>query len=157
MSARPIDMLRVVLHLTRTLHAENRLKDRSTMTSPRTTAALAALCLALLVGLAACGGDDDAADTTTAATSTPAESSGGDAAAGEEVWTFAGCGACHTLAAAGTEGQLRGPNLDDLQPDFDTVVRQVTNGGGGMPAFSERLTEDQIQDVAAYVSENAGG
>ena len=93
----------------------------------------------------------------TAATSTAAESSGGDATAGEEVWTFAGCGACHTLAAAGSEGQLRGPNLDDLQPDFDTVVRQVTNGGGGMPAFSERLTEDQIQDVAAYVSENAGG
>lgn len=123
----------------------------------RKTAILCAASLALLIGLAACGGDDDAADTTTAPTSTTAESSGGDASAGEEVWALAGCGGCHTLAAAGSEGQLRGPNLDDLQPDFDTVVRQVTSGGGGMPAFSERLTEDQIQDVAAYVSENAGG
>ena len=112
--------------------------------------------VALLVGLAACGGDDDAADTAATATA-PAEGSGGDAVAGEEVWAIAGCGGCHTLAAAGSEGQLRGPNLDELQPDFDTVVRQVTNGGGGMPAFSERLTEQQIQDVAAYVSENAGG
>ena len=82
--------------------------------------------------------------------------SDGDAAAGEEVWAIAGCGGCHTLAAAGSSGQLRGPNLDELQPDFDTVVRQVTNGGGGMPAFSDRLTEQQIRDVAAYVSENAG-
>jgi len=28
----------------------------------------------------------------------------------------------------------------------------VTNGGGGMPPFGEQLTEQQIQDVAAYVS-----
>jgi cytochrome c551 len=124
----------------------------------RATSTLCAVGLALLVGLAACGGDDDdAADTTTPAASTPAESSGGDAAAGEEVWTLAGCGGCHTLAAAGSEGQLRGPNLDDLQPDFDTIVEQVTNGGGGMPAFAERgFTEQQIRDVAAFVSENAG-
>ncbi|HXV33611.1 MAG TPA: c-type cytochrome [Gaiellaceae bacterium] len=122
----------------------------------RRTAILCAASLALLVGPAACGGGD-AADTTTPAASAPAESPGGDAAAGEEAWAIAGCGGCHTLAAAGSEGQLRGPNLDDLQPDFDTVVRQVTTGGGGMPAFSERLTEQQIRDVAAYVSENAGG
>ena len=122
----------------------------------RATSTLCAVCLALVFALAACGGDDDAADTTATATSAPAEGSGGDAVAGEEVWAIAGCGGCHTLAAAGSSGQLRGPNLDELQPDFDTVVGQVTNGGGGMPAFSERLTEQQIQDVAAYVSENAG-
>jgi mono/diheme cytochrome c family protein len=115
--------------------------------------------MALLVGLAACGGDDDgggaAADTTTAATSTAAESSGGDAAGGEEVFASAGCGGCHTLAAAGSTGTT-GPNLDDLQPDFDRVVRQVTNGGAVMPAFGDTLSEQQINDVAAFVSENAG-
>lgn len=124
----------------------------------RASSTLCAGCVALLLALAACGGDDDATGTTTAATSpAPAESTGGDAVAGEEVWGIAGCGGCHTLAAAGSNGQLRGPNLDDLQPDFDTVLRQVTNGGGGMPVFSESLTEQQIRDVAAYVSENAGG
>jgi mono/diheme cytochrome c family protein len=120
----------------------------------RATLTLGAVCLVLPVGLAACGGDDDAANTTTAATSS--EASGGDAGAGQEVWVVAGCGGCHTLAAAGSEGQLRGPNLDELQPDYDTVLNQVTNGGGGMPVFGERLTEQQIRDVAAYVSENAG-
>lgn len=119
--------------------------------------ALCAVCLALLAGVVACGSDDDdSAGTTTAATSTPAAGSGGDAAAGETVWADNGCGFCHTLAVAGSEIDLRGPNLDELQPDFDAVVRQVTNGGAVMPAYSERLTEQQIQDVAAYVSENAG-
>lgn len=132
------------------------------MTPLRATSILCAVCLALLVGLAACGGDDDdgggggaAADTTTAATSTAAERSGGDAAAGEEVFASAGCGGCHTLAAAGSAGTT-GPNLDDLQPDFDRVVRQVTNGGASMPAFGDTLSEQQINDVAAFVSENAG-
>ena len=67
----------------------------------------------------------------------------------------AGCANCHTLAAANASGNV-GPNLDDLQPDFDTVVAQVTSGGGGMPAFGDQLSEQEIADVAAFVSENAG-
>ena len=36
-------------------------------------------------------------------------------------------------------------------------VQQVTNGGGGMPAFKDTLSEQQIKDVAAYVSQSATG
>jgi mono/diheme cytochrome c family protein len=113
----------------------------------------------LPAGLGACGGDDDdeAGDTTVA---TETEGGGGattgDAAAGEAVYASAGCGGCHVLEAAGSSGTV-GPNLDDAQPSFDTVVEQVTNGGGAMPAFKDRLSEKEIRDVAAYVSENAGG
>jgi mono/diheme cytochrome c family protein len=83
--------------------------------------------------------------------------SGGDAALGKELFTGQGqCGSCHTLADAGTSGTT-GPNLDDAKPALDAAMTQITNGGGGMPAFAQRLTEEQIQDVAAYVSENAGG
>jgi mono/diheme cytochrome c family protein len=35
-------------------------------------------------------------------------------------------------------------------------VHQVTNGGGGMPAFGGRLSTAQINAVAAYVSASAG-
>ena len=35
-------------------------------------------------------------------------------------------------------------------------MTQVTNGGGGMPAYSGQLSEDDIKNVAAYVSQNAG-
>ncbi|MDX6564243.1 MAG: Cytochrome oxidase, cbb3-type, subunit, partial [Gaiellales bacterium] len=33
------------------------------------------------------------------------------------------------------------------------VEAQVTNGGGGMPAFKGTLTPKQIRDVAAYVAQ----
>jgi outer membrane protein assembly factor BamB len=65
------------------------------------------------------------------------------------------CAACHTLAAAGSTGTV-GPNLDQLKPSDALVVHQVTNGGGGMPAFGSSLSKAQIQSVAKYVSTVAG-
>ena len=96
--------------------------------------------------------------------STPSETTGGggggggggqgDAAAGKEIFV-ANCGSCHTLEEAGTKGNI-GPVLDDVSVDFDGVVQQVTNGGGGMPAFQGTLSEQQIQDVAAFVVASEG-
>ena len=94
--------------------------------------------------------------------STPAASStssaipaSADAAAGAKVFASAGCGSCHTLAAAKSSGQV-GPNLDQAQPGYDQVVQKVTSGGGGMPAFGGQLSEQQIRDVSAFVATNAG-
>lgn len=77
----------------------------------------------------------------------------GDAAAGEGVFASAGCGGCHVLAAADASGTI-GPNLDESQPSFDLVVDRVTNGMGAMPAFDDRLSEEEIRNVAAYVTES---
>lgn len=94
-------------------------------------------------------------ETTTEATTTEAEGQG-DPVAGKDVFlSTGGCGACHALADAGTSGSI-GPNLDQTEPSYDKVVDRVTNGKGAMPAFSGRLSEQQIQDVAAYVSTAAG-
>jgi len=65
------------------------------------------------------------------------------------------CAACHTLAEAGTHGSV-GPNLDKLKPNDALVTKQVTNGGGGMPAFGGQLSKSQIANVAGYVSKVAG-
>ena len=67
------------------------------------------------------------------------------------MFTSAGCGGCHTFEAAGSTGSI-GPNLDDAAASFDLVVTQVTHGGGAMPAFEDELTEQEIRDVAAFVS-----
>jgi mono/diheme cytochrome c family protein len=67
----------------------------------------------------------------------------------------ANCGSCHTLAAAGTQGQI-GPSLDESQLDVAAIAQQITNGGGGMPAFGGQLTDEQIQALARYVAENRG-
>ena len=114
----------------------------------RTIAALLAV-LALAAG--GCGGDDE--NGASPEQPTAAETAQGDAEAGADVFASAGCGGCHTLEAAGSSGAT-GPNLDELAPDHDTVVRQVTNGGGGMPAFGDSLSDEQIQDVAAFVVES---
>lgn len=114
-----------------------------------------AVVLALLVVAAAgCGGDDDDSGgaATTAATTAETTEGGADGAA---VFASAGCGTCHTLAAAGSDGTT-GPNLDDLKPDEETVEQQVRSGGGGMPAFEGQLSDAEIEAVATYVSESAG-
>jgi cytochrome c6 len=80
----------------------------------------------------------------------------GDLAAGREVFLGpSNCGSCHTLADAGTSGTI-GPNLDESQPPLELVVDRVTNGQGAMPSFSGSLTEQEINDVAAYVASAAG-
>jgi mono/diheme cytochrome c family protein len=94
--------------------------------------------------------DTETTDTeTTTDTGTTGE---GDPVAGKEIFVgVGGCGSCHTLADAGTSGSI-GPNLDDAAPSFELAVDRVTNGQGAMPSFSGQLTEQQIADVAAYVS-----
>jgi mono/diheme cytochrome c family protein len=83
-----------------------------------------------------------------------AGSGAGGSASGASVFS-SNCSSCHTLAAAHAKGTV-GPNLDQLKPSADVVNRQVTNGGGGMPAFGGRLSSAQIDAVAKYVSSVAG-
>jgi cbb3-type cytochrome c oxidase subunit III len=80
---------------------------------------------------------------------------GNQASSGKDIFT-ANCGSCHTLKDAGTSGNV-GPNLDQLKPSLEIAQKQVTNGGGGMPAFKGTLTAAQIMAVAKYVSSVAGG
>ena len=96
--------------------------------------------------------------TTTPSTPTadlPALKLKGDATAGKSVFSSAGCVACHTLKDAGANGTV-GPNLDDVKPPFELVVQRVTLGKGVMPSFKGKLKDQQIADVAQYVSTIAG-
>ena len=97
--------------------------------------------------------ETDTTETETTVTTPVIE---GDPAAGKEVFLgSSACGGCHTLADAGSTGTV-GPNLDESQPDYELALDRVTNGQGGMPAFSSTLSEQQLADVAAYVSSVAG-
>jgi mono/diheme cytochrome c family protein len=77
-------------------------------------------------------------------------SGGGGGANGKSVFTDK-CGSCHTLQAAGTNGQV-GPKLDDTslsKADIETTVR---DGRGGMPSFRGQLSDAEISAVAAFVA-----
>ena len=77
------------------------------------------------------------------------------AADGGQVWTTAGCGACHTLNVTGSRARV-GPNLDEAAPTAVQVAAQVRSGGGGMPSFASKLSAEQIDAVAGFVAANAG-
>lgn len=122
------------------------------------------LALVVAVALPACGGEEDETATPETVEGTVTEDGGengdgeGDAANGESVYASAGCGGCHTLEAAGSSGTV-GPNLDEssVAEDPQAVAEKVRAGGGAMPAFEGRLSDQEIQDVAAFVAESAGG
>lgn len=94
--------------------------------------------------------------STAGSTETGSGEAAGDPAKGEPIFASAGCNSCHTLSAANATGTI-GPNLDDAHPSFDKVVERVTEGKGVMPSFKGQLTDEQIRDVAAFVSESAKG
>jgi alcohol dehydrogenase (cytochrome c) len=78
-----------------------------------------------------------------------------DAEAGAEVFSEE-CSVCHGATGHGGNG---GPDLRTM-PLAKTQAgaeKQVTNGGGGMPAFKGQLSEEEISNVAAYVAEDIVG
>jgi peptidoglycan hydrolase-like protein with peptidoglycan-binding domain len=96
-----------------------------------------------------------AAASVAAAAAALAGPGAASAADGGQVWSTAGCGACHTLNVAGTRARV-GPNLDELAPTAARVAAKVRSGGGGMPSFSTKLAAADIDAVAAFVTANAG-
>jgi mono/diheme cytochrome c family protein len=129
----------------------------------RLIATVAAAAAVVLV-LASCGDDGDSGDTVAQETATqgapqapdpeqplsPAEMHG-------RGLFIENCGSCHTLDAAGTQGQI-GPNLGDIPLDEDEVLAAIENGGtgsGNMP--SGLLSGQDAQDVAAFIAKSGPG
>ena len=117
----------------------------------------AAILLATGLLAAGCGsGDETAAPKTETIGGVQEEpvAAIGNAEAGKKVFANAGCGGCHALAAAGSTGK-KAPPLDDTDLTGSEVIEQVRDGGNGMPAFNDRLSEKEIQDVAQFVLDAA--
>jgi quinohemoprotein ethanol dehydrogenase len=75
----------------------------------------------------------------------------GNAVAGATVFAN-NCVSCHGADGHGGNG---GPDLTSIPSakNYATVVKQVENGGAGMPAFKNQLTAKQIADVSTYVTQ----
>lgn len=66
------------------------------------------------------------------------------------------CVICHTMQDAGAAGTI-GPDLDELKPSTEQVVKAMQTGIGAMPSFAAMLSSEQIDAVAAYVVHATGG
>ena len=119
---------------------------------------LAGACVAVIAALAATG------------CGTGGLQDGGTASRGKQLFVD-GCGSCHVLADAGTQGTI-GPNLDDgftqaredglgentirsvVRGQIDFPVETPVSGSPGMPA--DIYEGQDADDVAAYVASVAG-
>ncbi len=80
----------------------------------------------------------------------------GDAAKGKE--TFEQCSVCHN---ADTDEKKMGPGLKGLfakpkmangkAPTEANVRAKINEGGNGMPAYSDMLTDKEKNDIIAYL------
>jgi cytochrome c551 len=115
------------------------------------------LVLVVALAVSACGGDSKSDDTATGtaptastSASTATETATTAAAADGKTVFSNNCSICHGAQGTGGNG---GPDITK-QSDAAHNVKQVTNGGGGMPAFGNQLSPEDIQAVAKFV---AGG
>ena len=111
-------------------------------------AALALAVVVLAVGIRDSGG---AAPRATAA---PAEGESGRA-----VFVRMGCGSCHTLAAAGSEGSI-GPNLDERLPRHtrESLIARITaapsEAGTSSPMptdFASRMKPGELDALVDFL------
>ncbi len=65
------------------------------------------------------------------------------------------CAICHTLSDAGAEGAI-GPDLDELKPTKDVVLKVLKEGMGAMPSFAETMSQEDMEAVANYVVSATG-
>jgi cytochrome c2 len=90
------------------------------------------------------------------------------ATTGEQIFTAAGCAACHTLGKAGANANI-GPNLDELAAQAgnrtDAAPEEYTTEAildpdafvvegfqpGVMPSYEGRLNEKQVQTLVEYL------
>ncbi len=69
---------------------------------------------------------------------------------GAELFNTHSCAKCH-----GTNG-INGDRAPDLQQVRDrmnaaTIAAQIRNGGKGMPPFGDQLSDQQVNDLVAYL------
>ena len=134
--------------------------------------------LALAFVLAGCGGAKVVSPTaetvvgslpTTTTSSAPVK---GDATAGAALFKAQGCGGCHTYQPAGTNGNV-GPDLDKLAQYAKTANQgsladftheSIANPSSyiekgypnAMPNFGQTLSDKQIADLVAYLTQKQG-
>jgi cytochrome c oxidase subunit II len=89
---------------------------------------------------------------------------GADAAAGKRIFTEQGCGNCHVLADAGTNGAV-GPNLDDALEgdDAGTIEQSIVDPNAEVaegfapnimpPNYGDTLQPEQLEQLVGYLEE----
>src|SRR5699024_6602227 len=98
----------------------------------------------LVLVISACSGDNNNDGASVEQDGSEKTAQNGDASSGEAIYE-SDCMCCHRA-----QGEVQ--NGTDLtgEIDSDEVVDHVKKGGGSMPPFEDDLSEQEINDVAAF-------
>ncbi|NEW07198.1 cytochrome c [Paenibacillus sp. SYP-B3998] len=110
------------------------------------------LCLSLLLAVSLSGCGKSKSTPPPAASATPAATSSGAASKVDAQALFkANCVSCHGVNLEGSVG----PNLQKVGGKLskDQITAILNNGKGAMPSFKGRLSDDEINSLAAWLSE----
>lgn len=91
------------------------------------------------------------ADPSAGAPASPSPAGqGGQTAQAESVYKAANCLVCHGVDLGGVSA----PNLQKVGSRYKEgdIKNIVLNGRGGMPAYKGKLSEDEIQSLAAWLA-----
>ena len=131
--------------------------------------------LLLAFVLAGCGGKQivsPTAETVVGTVAAEKQQAAGDAKAGATLFTAQGCGGCHVFKPANSQGNV-GPDLDKLA-DYAKTANQgslqefthesIANPSAyiekgypnAMPNFGQSLSDKQIADLVAYLTQKQG-
>jgi len=109
--------------------------------------------LLLAAGLAGCGGGTGAAPAASpSAAATPAGESGGADAKAQELFTANKCISCHGVDLAGRVGPTTNLQKIGATKTREQIAEQIRNGGGGMPAYKTKLSEDEVALLSDWLS-----
>ncbi|MFS0674214.1 c-type cytochrome [Ornithinibacillus sp. 179-J 7C1 HS] len=111
---------------------------------------LFAILFGTVLALGACGGEDEADDNGSVNDS--GQTDGGEAVASAESIYEANCAACHGANLAGGAGA----DLTQIGAEYSSEELHdiIANGkDGGMPAFSDRLSDEEIQTLSDWLAE----
>ena len=80
---------------------------------------------------------------------------GANVAVGANLFSL-NCAACHTITGAGDALAFgtNAPSLQDRQVTAQQVAEAIRTGPANMPRFSGNLTDAQVRDVVAYVTQS---
>lgn len=62
------------------------------------------------------------------------------------------CMSCHAIDLSGKMGEQTNLQHVNTRLSYDEIVEQIANGGTSMSAFKERLSTEEINALAAWLS-----
>jgi cytochrome c551 len=114
-----------------------------------------ALLLTVSFGLlAACGGGSANKQSTSPSLSSPSSTAESNEAyvKAEELFKKTNCISCHGVNLEGRVGPATNLQKIGGSKTKEQIANQISNGGGGMPVYKTKLSEDEINLLADWLS-----